>query len=75
MKCDRGLDEENLVAVLLADVVETNHVRAKKSLDCVRKFGVGGIAALLCHVVRGMEEAIGVVARFERVPVTGIQSA
>ena len=38
----RGLDEEDLVAVLLADVVETNHVRT----------GPGKVAAPLCHVAR-----------------------
>jgi hypothetical protein len=30
-------------------------------------------AALLCHAVRAMEEAIGAVTHFERFPVTGIE--
>jgi hypothetical protein len=42
-----GLDEENLAAILLADVVETNHV-LHEVLDW--------IAAPLCHAARSAEE-------------------
>ena len=36
----RGLDEEELVAVLLADAVETNHVCAKPGTSCGRPYAM-----------------------------------
>ena len=63
------------LAVLLADVVETNHVRAKEEPGLCSEIRGGRIAALLCHVVRGMEEAIGVVTHFDGFPAIGIKSA